>query len=119
VTPVNGRPDDWAVFVKGICPNGSNHAKALEQIAVVKVGRGRPNVTGGPGLVAPIDQAEADKIIRFLKAQPNVNRCETCHARIDIWSSQLTSFATYMQDQRETVPLRLGSSSTGRAPGGS
>jgi hypothetical protein len=87
--------DPFAFFLTGICQQHhegtSINAEGVEehegrlwykQTAVIKTGK-------------RVDQAEAEKMLAYLKAEPNINTCEICKEPITCWSSEVTRVSTF------------------------
>jgi len=88
--PIIGDP--FAVFLTGICQNIAAHPSHLErrQTAVVKTGH-------------RVDQAEAERILAYLKAQENVYTCDICQGRITTWQSDNTRVSTFAAQDRKRI----------------
>lgn len=89
-TPVEGDP--YAVFLTGRCTELHQGRGNHEQTAVVKTG-------------FRVDEAEAKKIGAYLKSQANVNTCEICGARIEIWSLDVTRISTFAARPENPKPM--------------
>lgn len=76
--------DPFGTFVTGRCMNLAKHPGGQEyrQTAVIRT-EGR------------VDQAEGERQIAYLKAQPNVNTCEVCGEPISVWECDHTRFSTF------------------------
>lgn len=87
-TPILGDP--FGVFLTGICQRPHEGKGWRRQTAVVKTG-------------ARVDQTEGEKIIAHLKAQPDVNLCETCGGAITTWQADNTRISTFAAQEKELV----------------
>ncbi len=97
--------DPFAFFVTGICQRHhegtSINREGIEehegklwysQTAVIKTGK-------------RIDQAEAEDMLRYLKAQENVNTCEICGESIECWSSEINRVSAFRARQMVGAPM--------------
>lgn len=84
--PIIGDP--FAFFLTGICKEMHDGKGWYKQTATIKTG-------------TRVDQAEAEKMMKYLKAQDAIKYCEDCHTEITTWSAEVTRVSTFaMKDLR-------------------